>query len=227
VPKDTAFDQITMAFLDQDRNIPVRQAAAKKINKIQPGLMAIIEILSNLEKERYRWPIGRTSFQKIAYFATEYGLETGLEFKKSSFGPFAPEFKFYLTRLVNNGLIREDKLGNTFAISVGSTFPKARNQYEEYLRKHDDTIKRLSDLFQRLNTRQAEMAATIHYAATHLVDSAIGKPSEDDVYNAVLKWKERRRPMLNEDEIALYIREMAALGWLEVVPSEKLDVPDI
>ncbi len=225
VPKDTAFDQMTMGFLDQETKISARQTEEKKVNKIQPGLIAIIEILSNLEKEPFRWPVGRTSFQKIAYFATEYGLETGLEFTKSSFGPFAPEFKFFLTKLVNNGLIREDKLGNMFSIKVGSTFIKARNQYEGYLKKHSNTINRLSDLFQRLNTRQAEIAATIHYAATNLVDPEIEKPSEEDVYNAVLKWKERRRPKLNQDEIALTIRELAALGWLDVTASEKLALP--
>ncbi len=226
VPKETAFDQMTMEFLDKTPGSSLIYDYDTKNNKIEPGMIAIVEILSNLEKEPYRWPLGRTSFQKIAYFATEYGLETGLQFSKSSFGPFAPDFKAELTKLVNNGLVKEDKLGRMFAIRVGPTYTNARSQYEGYLRKYNDIIERLTDLFLRMrNTKQAEAAATIHYAASHLVEPVDKKPTERDVFDAVINWKKRRRPKLDQKEIAVTIRNLASLGWLDVRPSAQLDVP--
>jgi len=219
-PKNTSFDQMTMEFLGNKSHLSALNANGN--NKIEPGLIALIEILANIEKEPYRWQLGRTSFQKVAYFATELGLETGLDFARSSFGPFASEFKSKLTKLVNNGLIREDKLGRMFAIRVGPTYETARVRYESYLRDHRAIIDKLSDLFLRVNTTQAEVAATIHFAAYHLVDRSADRPSEKDVFDAVIKWKERRRPKLDEKQIAFTIRNLAALGWLEVRPSNDL-----
>jgi len=220
VPKDTTFDQMTMEFLDKKPNAFSLRGNGN--NKIEPGLIAIIEILSNIEKEPYHWPLGRTSFQKVAYFATEYGLETGLEFGKYSFGPFAPNFKSKLTKLVNNGLIKEDKLGRMFGIKVGPTYPTVRDQYAKYLDDYKEIINKLTDLFLRVNTTQAEIAATIHFAAYHLVDRSGDMPSEKDVFDAVSNWKKRRRPKLDDIEIASTIRNLAALGWLEVLPSNEL-----
>lgn len=225
VPKETAFDQMSMGFLDRNAKPVVFSNKNDRKSEIEPGLIGIIEILSEIEKEPYRWPMGRTSFQKVAYFATEYGLETGLEFIKSSFGPFAPEFKSKLTRLVNNGLIKEEHLGRMFAVKVGPTYADARSYYESFLRESDDLIKRLADFFLRINTRQAEMAATIHYAAKYLTKPKREKPTEKEVYDAVNEWKERRRPKLDAAEIALTIRNLAALGWLDVFASDELEVP--
>lgn len=225
VPRETSFKQMTLEFLDGEPKSPVLINNGSNNNAIEPGMIAIIEILLNLEKEPYRWRLGRTSFQKIAYFATELGLETGLKFSKSSFGPFAPDFKSKLTKLVNNGLIREDILGRMFAISVGPTYLDARNQYENYLKKYSEVINRLTDLFLRVNTKQAEIAATIHYAASHLLEARNKQPTEQDVFDTVMKWKERRRPKLDENEIALTIRNLAALGWLKVLPSNELSIP--
>jgi O-acetyl-ADP-ribose deacetylase (regulator of RNase III)/uncharacterized protein YwgA len=220
VPKDSTFDQMRIEFFD-DKS---RSSLKRKQYNMEPGLIAVVEILHKLEQQPYRWPIGRTSFQKVAYFATELGLETDLNFVKSSYGPFAPNLKEKLTKLVNNGLIKENKLGRMFAVRVGPSFAKARSQYEEYLKENIEIIDKLVDLFQRIDRAKAEIAATIHYAASYLVESGDQIPTEQDVYNAVLKWKERRRPKLDELVIASTIRNLAALGWLEVLPSNELVV---
>ncbi|MFQ5771719.1 MAG: hypothetical protein ACE5HX_14390 [bacterium] len=77
---------------------------------IKPAWVALVEILWRLEQEPYHWPVGRTIFQKIAYVATLEGLPTGLDYQKSSFGPFSAELKKLITRLVNNGLSTKNNL---------------------------------------------------------------------------------------------------------------------
>ena len=77
----------------------------------------------------------------------------------------------------------------------------------------------------RLDTKQAEVVATVLFAAKTLRNNT-DKPSERDVLDAVMQWKQRRRPPLDEPEVALTVRNLAALKWLHVKPSPNLPLPD-
>jgi hypothetical protein len=74
-------------------------------SKIEPRSVCLVEILVRIEREPFHWPVGRVIFHKMAYFATEAVLHTGLHFVRESYGPFSPEVQALITRLVNNGVI--------------------------------------------------------------------------------------------------------------------------
>ena len=192
---------------------------------IKPAYVAIVEVLSRIEREPYHWPVGRTMFQKIAYVATEEGLPTGLVFEKRSFGPFSPDLKRVITRLVNNGLIREERVGPMMEVKIGVTFKHARALYETQLREWEDTIARIADLFMRTDRKRAELVGTVLFTARRLIgeDRAC---TERDVLDVIKAWKIRRKPPLTDDDIALTIRNLAALGWLDLLPSEDLPLPE-
>jgi hypothetical protein len=78
----------------------------------------------------------------------------------------------------------------------------------------------------RLNSNQAEVVAIVLFAAQGLRKRKQDKPSERDVLDAVMDWKQRRRPPLEEREVALTVRNLAALKWLHVKPSSNLLLPD-
>jgi hypothetical protein len=186
--------------------------------------MALIEILRRVQQETYHQPVGRTMFQKIAYFATRSGIPTGLDYSRGSYGPFAAELKPILTRLANNGLLREEQLGNMLALTPGPTYHDARQRYANDLQQWEPLIGRLTDLFLRIrNTHQAELAATVHFAAQSLPSE---QATEADVLDEVMKWKERRRPPLSDVDVASTIRNLAALGWLNVKPSAELPISE-
>lgn len=166
--------------------------------------------------------IGRTIFQKIAYIATDEGLPTALEYQRGSYGPFAPLLKKLITRLVNNGLIREDQIGNMFAVRTGPTFADARKAYGSDLARWDKVIDKIVDLFVRLDTHQAETVSTVLFAAREIESNKKEKSSEQDVVREVMKWKQHRRPPLNRSEVAYTVRNLAALGWLHVEASQDL-----
>lgn len=190
---------------------------------IQPGSVLLVEILNRILDQPYHWPVGRTSFQKIAYVATEQGLPTNLNYQQSSYGPFAPELKGLITRLVNNGLIREERLGTSmFAVLVGPTYHDARKAYADTIKKWDAVIDRVADLFVRMNTRQAEVAATVLFAASNKEREFKRQLTEREVVDAVMQWKQRRRPPLDESQVASTVRNLAALGWLRVKASSDL-----
>lgn len=193
--------------------------------RIEPGLVALIEILHRIESETYHWPVGRTTFQKIAYFATESGIPTGLEYRRGSYGPFAPGLKHLETRLVNNGLIREERLGRMFAVHAGQTFADARQAYAPQLKQWEMLIDKLADLFVRMQTNQAEIAASVHFVARELTRQS-SQATESDVLRGVMAWKQRRRPPLNDAEVARTIRNLNMLSWLNVGASEDLPVSE-
>ena len=104
------------------------------LSRIEPAWIALVEILARIESEPHHWPIGRIGFQKIAYFATCAGLPTGLNYERGSFGPYASGLKLVITRLANNGLIREERLGKMLAVRVGPTFRDAQREFRGTLR---------------------------------------------------------------------------------------------
>jgi O-acetyl-ADP-ribose deacetylase (regulator of RNase III)/uncharacterized protein YwgA len=224
-PYGTPHEELQPEFLDQEIDIkPAEPGLAPE--RVKPAWVALVEILSRVEQEPYHWPVGRTTFQKIVYIATQEGLPTGLLYQKSSFGPFAPELKGVITRLVNNGLIREQQLGRMFAVKVGPTFKDARKAYLSDLLKWESIIEKTADLFMRVQTRQSEVVATVIFAANMVANRKKEQPSEKEVLTEVMEWKQRRRPKLDDKEVAYTIRNLAALSWLKVKPSSDLQIPD-
>lgn len=194
---------------------------------VRPAWVALIEILYRLEQQPYHWPVGRIAFQKIAYVATEEGLPTGLEYKPGSFGPFSSGMKKMETTLVNNGLIEERPLGRMFAVKVGPTFRDARKSYASDLERWNDKIERVTDLFMRMNTQQAELTASVLFAARMLLlGRNANEVSERDVFEYVMDWKHRRKPPLDPSDLAASVRDLGGLGWLRVKPSDDLPFPN-
>jgi O-acetyl-ADP-ribose deacetylase (regulator of RNase III) len=221
-PFGTPESQMEPAYLER---AGVTSGARVPSGRMNPGWVALVEILDRIEKERYHHPVGRTAFQKLAYFATQRGIDTGLAFQRGSYGPFSSELKNTITRLVNHGLIREERLGRMFAVQPGRTFKDARDAYSAALREWTEAIDKVTDLFLRLDTERAETVATVHFAALSL-EKRGQAPTESEVLQEVLNWKQRRRPPLPAGEIASAIRHLAMLRWIDVRASADLPVSE-
>ena len=201
-----------------------RQVA--QMHRLNASEMALAKILRMIECEPYHWPVGRVAFQKIAYFATVVGIPTGLDYRRGSYGPFAEDLKKMQTRLLNHGVIREQRLGRMFEVHTGTAFEDAAKYFSADLEQWQTMMDRVTDLFLRTNTRRAEILASAHYAAGAL-QYGPGGVTERDVVQEVLKWKLRRRPPLVERDVAEAIRTLNLLGWTEVRPSDDLSrAPD-
>jgi len=225
-PYGTPHEELQLEFLDRHVDTSHQPSVMPKPEWVSSGAVALVEILRRIEAQPYHWPVGRTTFQKIAYVATREGIHTDLQYQRGSYGPFAPSLKALITRLVNNGLIRENRLGRLLAVRVGPTFADARKAYGNDLVKWEAAIERIVDLFVRLDTSQAEIAATVLFAGHELERIRKQRLTEQDVVHEVMQWKQRRRPPLDEAEVALTVRNLAALGWLRVQASYDLLLPE-
>jgi len=228
-PFGTPHEELQPEFLDgRALVVPAnaRENGSTAAFRIEPGWIALVAIVERVGKERYHWPIGRIGFQKIAYFATELGIPTGLSYRRGSYGPYAPGVKQVLSRLINNGLIVERKLGRMLATDVGPTYTDAKTGYKAFLAEWQTQIAAVADLVVRMNTDDAEIAATVHFAASSLGGTHHRQPTEVEVLEYVKQWKLRRRPPLKDSDVALAIRRLNVLGWLNATPSRDLPVPE-
>lgn len=217
VPHETSLDDSQLSLVDMG------QSPATPPHKVHDSSIALVAIIADLGENFYHWPIGRVMLQKIAYFATVGGLPTGLKFEAESYGPFAPGLKRELARLQDNGLVREEQRGQMFEVLVGPTFSAARAQAQDFLDQWREVVERVSTLFARFDTRQAEVAATVHYAAAELRAKLGRAPFASEILAAVEQWKIRRKPPFKRDDISQAIVSLAMQRWIEVVPDTFAD----
>ena len=216
--------ELTVEFLENGVEVHVESSKRNGQSALNPAWIALVEILSRIEQEPYHWPIGRTLFQKIAYVATSEGLPTGLEYRRSSYGPFSQDLKSVSTKLINDGLLQEERRGKMFIVTVGPNFHRIRSQYASFFGQWDKTLDKTADLFTRVNTDQAEIIATVLFVARELKLERPDSPSETEVLESVMRWKQKRRPPLDQNIVGSTIRNLAILNWLAVTADPTLPV---
>lgn len=198
--------------------------------RIRPAWVALAEILRRIEAQPYHWPIGRVIFQKVAYVATVAGLPTGFVHARGSYGPFSPDVKPALSRMANNGLLRERRAGQLLKVEIGPALNDAIRAYSSELQNWEEIIARTANLFLRLDTELAEAVATVIFAAQELQPTGEREPpTERQVIDEVIKWKQKRKPPLDEGLIVRTTRSLAVLGWIRVRGDANLDplIPEL
>jgi len=225
-PYGTSPRELTIEFLSQKAGIGSHYRDTSQQIALNPAWVALVEILRRIEEQPYHWPVGRTIFQKIAYVATREGLPTGFIYQKGSFGPFSTGLKNAQTKLVNDNLLQEERLGRMFMVKAGPNYARVQRDFEPSLSRWEAIIEKTTDLFMRINTDQAEIVATVLFTADALKKTPHSIPSEMEVLDAVMEWKQNRRPQLDRLAVASAIRNLGMLCWLDVKPDTSLPVPD-
>jgi uncharacterized protein YwgA/O-acetyl-ADP-ribose deacetylase (regulator of RNase III) len=219
-PFGTPHEEMQPRYLQRSLMSRDSSDEADRSHRVLPGWIAIVAALNELERDPHHWPIGKTSFQKLAYFLTVVGVPTELGFARSTYGPYSPDLAKVTSRLVNNDLIEQSNLGKMIRIKVGKTFDAGRRAYADQLEQWESQIAQVANLMARMDTRQAEVAATAHFVAAE-IESATGEtPSDEDVLIEVMEWKQRKRPPLHQEEVLGAIHSLAMLGWLKVTLSD-------
>ena len=225
-PYGTNPKELTVEFLERGSVRGNGRTVAAVSSSLEPAWLALVEIVSRIEQQPYHWPIGRTIFQKIAYVATQEGLPTGLHYQRGSFGPFAKDLKKIETRLINDNLLQEERLGRMFMVKVGPNYARIRKQFESTVSQWGTILNKTVDLFSRVNTDQAEIIATVLFAASEFRMAKKSVPSETDILASVMEWKQKRRPPLETKEVVSTIRNLAILRMLHVHHDTNLQVFD-
>jgi len=226
-PYGTPANQLKEEFLRADQQMEFGVKGRRR-EKLRPEWAALVEVLYELEQQPYANPVGRTIFQKICYILTKQGVDTGFQFERNSYGPFATEVKEAINVLANNNWVMEQQLGKMTALRVGPEYSKARVALAEELKPFQRKIDKTVDLFSRIkNTDQAEEVATVIFAVQNLKQER--KPeevSEADLFNYILEWKKLwKKDESKQESLAEAIRNLEMLGWVKLRFSESLPVP--
>jgi O-acetyl-ADP-ribose deacetylase (regulator of RNase III) len=225
-PFDTPHAELTPKYLQRTLASDSSSDDVPHERRLQPGWVALAAALADLQSDPHHWPIGKTSFHKLAYFLTVAGVPTGLEFERSTYGPYAADLTRVTSALVNNDLLEESQLGRMIELKVGDTFPAASVAYERNLDAWQKPIHRTADLLARMRTREAEIAATVHLVAGEIADATGEPPTDEAILTEVMEWKRRKTPALSQDEVLNTIHSLAMLGWLEVNHSEHTQIDE-
>ena len=222
-PYGTPKTQLTADFLGGPSQMELL-GQGRKHEKSNPEWVVLVEVLHQLEQERYASPVGRTIFQKICYVLTEMGVQTGFQFTKGSYGPFADEVKLALTDLANRNWVQEQPLGQMIALHTGPQYVKDRSKHEEIIHHHGKKIAKTVDLFSRIkNTEQAEEVLTVLFASRQLKQAQPEREvAEMDIFNFILDWKKTWRAEEKKQAVARAIRNLVMLGWMRLEFSRTL-----
>ena len=226
-PFGTPTKQLKTDFLAAEQQNEL-WSQGKRREKLRPEWAALVEVLYELEQQTYANPVGRTIFQKICYILTKQGLNTGFQFERSSYGPFANEVKEAINVLANKNWIIEQQLGTMTALKVGPGYAQDRGKYADQLKPFARKIEKTVDLFSRIkNTDQAEEVATVIFAVQNLKkERAPNEVSEEDLFNYILDWKKLwKQDAAKQSSVADAIRNLEMLGWVKLRFSESLPVP--
>lgn len=222
-PYGTPPMQLTEKFLSRPFDLKESKSGESILQKMNPAWVSLVEIIYRLENQTYHLPVGRTIFQKIAYVATALGIPTNLEHVRGSYGPYCRALDDVKKRLSNAGLLQEEKLGPMFQVIPGLAYEKDRSKYQDAFQKWNGLMDKTVDLFLRLNTDKAEIVATVLFVERTMNQ---GDMTEDDLLQEVMKWKQKRRPPINQEEVAEVIRNLGVLKWLRLKPSSDLPIED-
>jgi len=226
-PYGTPANQLKEEFLGADQQMEFGVKGRRR-EKLRPEWAALVEVLYELEQQPYANPVGRTIFQKICYILTKQGVDTGFQFERNSYGPFATEVKEAINVLANNNWVMEQQLGKMTALRVGPEYSKARVALAEELKPFQRKIDKTVDLFSRIkNTDQAEEVATVIFAVQNLKQERNPEEvSEADLFNYILEWKKLwKKDESKQESLAEAIRNLEMLGWVKLRFSESLPVP--
>ncbi|MBN1472898.1 MAG: macro domain-containing protein [Syntrophaceae bacterium] len=224
----TPKEQLSEEFLNSTKPIQTGNSFRKSSQQFKPEWLVLIEILYQIGKNPYHRPIGRTFFQKIGYIATAQGVNTGFKYSEGSFGPFSPDFKTAISVMSNNNLLIEKNNGQGFQYLPGDAYLKMRDKHKNLFDRYKIVIDRTADLFMRMDTNQAEIVSTILFSSRRLKQNVDNiEVSEKEIFDRVMDWKKKRRPPLKKEDVAIAIRNLVMLRWLNAEYSSDLPVSEM
>jgi O-acetyl-ADP-ribose deacetylase (regulator of RNase III)/SOS response regulatory protein OraA/RecX len=222
-PYGTPKHELTIEFLGQPYQLEL-DGKGRKAEKLNPEWIVLMEVLRGLKKQPYACPVGRAIFQKICYVVTDLGVETGFQFDKGSYGPFAHEVKQTLHEFANRNWLNEERLGQMIALRVSDEYERARTKYSESIKRNESNIAKAVDLFSRIkNTQQAEEVLTVLFASRQLKRARPDTElAEQQLFDFILNWKKTWRTEEKERALASAIRNLVMLGWMKLAFSDTL-----
>ncbi|MBI9031217.1 macro domain-containing protein [bacterium] len=226
-PFGTPLKELSQEYLMSPFNDKSEGNFNNPTNQIKQEWVPLLECVYQLQENIYSPKVGRIKFQKIAYILTELGVQTGLEFKQKSFGPFSDDLKQVINTFSNSNLIIEEEFGRMLQMKVSDEYLTFRKKHLSYLKKHEKKIMKTTSLFERIKTTEkAEEVTSIIFVIREMKKKQ-EKVSDLDVLNALLSWKKRWDEPEKKESLVNSIKNLAVLRWIDINFSQELTNYDL
>ena len=117
----TKESELTEAFLSRKVNLD-QEIIGSKAHAFNPNWYAILEVIAEVNSQRYVLPVGRTILQKICFILTREGIDMGFSFGKGTYGPYCKEVEKAVTALANMNMLMETRKQNMIRVDVAPKF---------------------------------------------------------------------------------------------------------
>ncbi|MXV12222.1 Appr-1-p processing protein [Xanthomonas sp. LMG 8992] len=215
-PYGTPLAQLEPAFLSRPAHA-LGEGFSKR-TATQPGWIAIMEVLRQLQARPEARPLGRTLFQTLCWAMTELGVPTGLTFGNAGRGPRQGDVRPILTDLANRNWLHEQPQGRTMALRASPQYDKEHARFAAAYAPYDAEIAKVVELFARIrNTDQAEGIMTVFQAARRLQQAHIGQLRDAQQLLAHLRDAHAIEPSEQAQQAAAAAIDMLlALDWIRL-----------
>lgn len=191
----------------------VRELAPEsKKPKMTPGRAAILKVLSIYREMMY--PLSQIEVQKLAYFLAQAGQNLGtLQFRKYTYGPYAPALRHVLTKM-DGAYLRG--VGDGTRPSEITIVENALDEAEALLSAQEDRataqrVERIARLIDGFETPYGmELLGTVHWAA----NEGDTVPKFDVIVDRVHAWNDRKRQIMKPAHIKAAYDRLISEGWL-------------
>ena len=179
--------------------------------KMDKNLLLLIYVVQQLNNDQYSLSVGRTIFQKVCYVLTRAGVNTGFNFVRGSYGPYAKEVKDAVIVLSNANYITERRLGKMVEVVVSPSF---KLDFSNYSTEDIANTNHAIDLLSRVkSTEHAEMITTILFSYDEL-NKKMKEVTDENIISYILSWK----PRWKTDKLPIIKRtilNLSILGWIK------------
>ncbi len=177
--------------------------------KMTPGRAAVLLVFSAYKQMQYA--IGRIEAQKLAYFLQEAGEPLGLDFHAHTYGPYSDKLRHVLAKMEGHFLHGVgDNAGSTEMIIDNASLMEAdafiKRKGFSALKHRVERVRRLISGFE--SPFGMELLGTVLWVMRQNSITQV-----DDVIKAVHEWSERKKELLNENDIRLAWQRLRRNKW--------------
>lgn len=216
-PYGTKKEQLKTSFLAASDRISDQKKTGREIRISNPNWLVILEVIREVNQKKHTLHVGRVIFQKVCYLLTRGGIQTGLTFQRSWYGPYSKQVEEIILAFSNSNLMSEKQVTDSSMIEI-SVLPEFSFRRADYSAHELEIMKSCVDLVCRFkNTHQAEMITTVIYVYDE-IEKVHADVTEQEVYDGVMEWKKWWKGKMDE-EVKTTIRELAMIGQIHPRPS--------
>lgn len=129
---------------------------------------AVIVKLVSVWNENSGNKMGRTTLQKLCYFAKAIDVPLGYRFRVHQYGPYSRELYEHIDDMVSYGLLNDEHAINeqkpdTSSYSIGEYAADLLDTYKDEVSKQEDKIIFLINYFKSMPITKLELYSTTHY----------------------------------------------------------------